>query len=153
MSNTNDVIDGNVGTEYDEIDQSTMYFDGVPPKWTYEKLKELYDNGELDGNFDVSTGVKLTDISYSESETSYGNSFTFTRNFEICNGRAEYEINTTYYQNGHSGEYRWIKVRVKRGTLQTMTELPKNEIENLLNKMLDTDSWQRLFGKEYRNYA
>lgn len=137
-----------------EIDESTIYFDGVPPKWTYEKLKELQDKGELDGNFDVSSdGVKLTDISYDESETSYGNSFSFTRNFVICNGRAEYEINTTYYQNGLIGEYRWIKVRVKRGTLQTMTELPKKEIESLLNKMLDTDSWQKLFGKEYRNYA
>lgn len=97
MSDTDDVIDGNVGTEYDEIDQSTMYFDGVPPKWTYEKLKELYDKGELEGNIDVtSRGETLNEVYYDKKRKT----FTFKREIRLTREFC-YRITQEYFENGN----------------------------------------------------
>ena len=94
---SDDVIDGNVGTEYDEIDQSTIYFDGVPPVWTYEKLEQLALTNRLAGNFDVTTkGEKLPEVYYNEGLKAFVFKREISLNKEFC-----YQILKFYYENGN----------------------------------------------------
>ena len=99
---SDEIIDGNVGTEYDEIDQSTMYFDGVPPVWTYEKLEKLALTNSLAGNFDVTTkGERLTELHYNEGLKAFVFKREIGLNKEFC-----YRIIRFYYENGNV-ETRW----------------------------------------------
>lgn len=133
---SDDVIDGNVGTEYDEIDQSTIYFDGVPPVWTYEKLEELRAKGELDGNIDVaSDGIILNKVQY-DDEIECFKHYEFTRTFEIL-PKIFYEIKTCYSENSHFETRRvYSEYESDLGisfTTESDRETVKKEIEKMLN--------------------
>lgn len=145
MSNTDDVIDGNVGTEYDEIDQSTMYFDGVPPKWTYEKLKELRAKGELDGNIDVaSDGIILNKVQY-DDEIECFKHFEFTRKFEIL-PNIFYEIETVYSEGTHFETRRVYSVYESDLNIMFSTEKSKEEVKEIIQKLIDSGivkEWKR----------
>lgn len=136
MSNTDDVIDGNVGTEYDEIDQSTMYFDGVPPTWTFEKLEELRAKGELDGNIDVaSDGIILNKVQY-DDEIKCFKHYEFSRQIEIF-PKIFYEIEKVYsVRNWFETRRVYSEYESDLGisfTTESSREVVKKEIEKMLN--------------------
>ncbi len=140
------VIDGNVGTEYDEIDPSTMYFDGVPPTWTYEKLKELYDKGELEGNIDVaSDGTVLNQVKY-DTDFEYFKHFEFTRTFEIL-PNIFYEIETCYSENSHFEARRVYSVYESDLNIMFSTERSKEEVKEIIQKLIDSGIVKEWKGK------
>ena len=143
---SDDVIDGNVGTEYDEIDESTIYFDGVPPKWTYEKLKELYDKGEREGNIDVSSrGEILNKLETYDS----GEEVAFVRSIPIVDEIA-YRIIKSYWKSGTVFERRHIVGDFKnhKGHFFVPFEKSYDEAKELVQKLLDSDFYKALEGEE-----
>ena len=146
MSNTDDVIDGNVGTEYDEIDQDSMYFDGVPPVWTYEKLEELYDKGELEGNIDVAKdGTVLNCVKYDCDLESFKH-FEFSRTFEIL-PKIFYKIETVYSEGTHFETIHVSSVYESDLDISFFTESSKEEIADLIRKLLDSGIVKKWKGK------
>ena len=120
-----------------EIDESAIYFDGVPPVWTYEKLKELYDKGELEGNIDVAKdGTVLNCVKYDCDLESFKH-FEFSRTFEIL-PKIFYEIETVYSE---STRFETIHVRsVYESDLDIsfFTESSKEKVTEALTKLLDS---------------
>ncbi len=143
---SDDVIDGNVGTEYDEIDQSTMYFDGVPPKWTYEKLKELYDKGEREGNIDVSSrGEVLNHLETYDPEKQ----IDFVREIPIIN-KIVYKITKSYWYSGTVMEFRHIvgDFNNYKGHFFVPFDKGLDKAKELVNKLLNSDFYKALEGEE-----
>lgn len=146
MSDTDDVIDGNVGTEYDEIDQSTMYFDGVPPTWTFEKLEELRAKGELDGNIDVaSDGIILNKVQY-DDEIECFKHYEFSRQIEIL-PKIFYEIEKVY------SERNWFETRRVYSEYESdlgisfVTESDRETVKKEIEKMLSSGIVKKWKGK------
>lgn len=150
MSNTDDVIDGNVGTEYDEIDQSTMYFDGVPPVWTYEKLEKLALTNSLVGNFDVTTkGEKLPEVYYNEGLKAFVFKREISLNKEFC-----YQILKFYYENGNV-ETQWkLHDTYKNRAIfiaDNQYDLSISEIKQQLEEFMETKLYKSFIVKREPN--
>ena len=137
MSDTDDVIDGNVGTEYDEIDQSTMYFDGVPPTWTFEKLEELRAKGELDGNIDVaSDGIILNKVQY-DDEIECFKHYEFSRQIEIL-PKVFYEVENVYSDRNVFELRRVCTTNHDDIHMMFTTESTIDEVREAVKKLLDS---------------
>lgn len=135
-----------MSSEYDEIDQSTMYFDGVPPTWTYEKLKELYDKGELEGNIDVaSDGTVLNCVKYDRDLESFKH-FEFSRTFEIL-PNIFYKIETVYAEGTHFETIYVSSVYESDLDISFFTESSKEEVAEALTKLLDSGTIKKWKGE------
>lgn len=135
-----------MSSEYDEIDQSTIYFDGVPPKWTYEKLKELYDNGELEGNIDVAKdGTVLNCVKYDCDMESFKH-FEFSRTFEIL-PNIFYKIETVYAEGTHFETIYVSSVYESDLDISFFTESSKEEVSEALTKLLDSGTIKKWKGE------
>lgn len=134
---SDDIIDGNVGTEYDEIDQDSMYFDGVPPTWTFEKLEVLREKGELEGNIDVaSDGTILNCVKYDCDLESFKH-YEFTRTFEIL-PKIFYEIEKVYSKHSNFEVRRVYSMYEADLHLMFSTEKSKEEATEMIKKLLDS---------------
>ena len=129
----------------DEIDQSTMYFDGVPPKWTYEKLKELYDKGELEGNIDVSIrGEVLNHLeTYDPKEQ-----IDFVRTIPIT-GKIVYKITKSYWKSGTIFECRHILGDFDnyKGHICVLFKGSYDEAKELVKKLLESEFYREIAGE------
>ena len=129
-----------------EIDESTMYFDGVPPKWTYEKLKELYVAGEKDENIDVSSrGEILNHLETYDPEKQ----IDFVREIPIID-KIVYKITKSYWCSGTIFECRHIvgDFNNYKGHFFVPFDKGLDKAKELVNKLLNSDFYKALEGEE-----
>jgi len=101
--NETDVIDGQVGTEYDYIgdvnldNDPTIAFDGQQREWTYERLQKADEQGQLSEARDWSDdGVPLTCFKYTEKDT--GNTWYCFQDWKSFNHNGQrFSVNTWRY--------------------------------------------------------
>ena len=129
-----------------EIDESTMYFDGVPPTWTYEKLKELYDKGELDGNIDVASDGTILNVVKYDCDFEHFKHFEFTRTFEIL-PKIFYEIETVYSENSTFEARRVYSTYESDLNIMFSTEKSKGEVKAIVQYLIDSGIIKEWKGK------
>lgn len=124
-----------------EIDESTIYFDGVPPKWTYEKLEKLTPE-ELKESFDVSKdGVILPfDDVYCKGETYQF--YCFERKRDLSNGIV-YSVCTFYDKHADGRESNSIEIDIHK-----RTKLSYKEALELIKKLTLQDFVKKISGGE-----
>lgn len=153
---SDDIIDGNVGTEYEpqyigDISPDAPFEQDKREDWTFEKLEKLRENNELlQGISDTaSDGTPLEKVVHYTGITENFSFYSF-EHFEPITGTISYKTSKNYYRSGSVLEFHHIigDFDNHKGHFFVPFDKGLDKAKELVNKLLNSDFYKTLEGEE-----